>query len=415
LDITELRHEPTQHDTPMPISHALARALDVVVPVLDIARDRPRGADPPMFCERRGYTDFLASLPDDELLRCESEGFATRLPLLPAAPPALVELSQKLIEITRLPGRVLKDEPQRIGKRRLVSERKQSEIEALLSVVAHLAARAERIVDVGAGRGHFTRIAAEVFERDAVGIERVPDRVTTAMRLGTGTRASFFLRDATREALGLQVGDLAIGLHACGALGDRLIAEAIEARCAVALVSCCLQKIDTPERRPSSRAAMAAGFVLSKEILGLSNLTSRSQGVESSLADTMDARRKRWALTRLLRHRGISVEPGEEMRGLNRRLAHRAFPELVKKALLQRGLAPASLAEVDEHDRMGTIEFEKMRRFSLPRSMLARALEVTIAFDRAALLEECGYDVRVVEIYDVDITPRNLATIAALP
>lgn len=414
LDITKPLHEPNPQHASTPVSYALARALDVVVPVLDIAAERPRGADPPMFCERRGYTEFLASLPNDELLRCESEGLAARLPLLPGAPAALVELGQKLREITQLPARVLKDEPQRIGKRRLVSERKQSEIEALIAVVAPLAARAERIVDVGAGRGHLTRIAAEVFDRDAVGIERVPDRVDTAMRLGTGTRASFILRDASREALGLRAGDLAIGLHACGALGDRLIIEAIEARCDLALVSCCLQKIETPERRPSSRAAMAAGFVLSKETLGLSNLTSRLQGVESSLAETMDARRKRWALTRLLRHRGMSVEPGEEMRGLNRRLAHRSFPELVEKALLQRGLAPASPAEVQEQDRLGTIEFEKMRRFSLPRSMLARALEVTVAFDRAALLEEHGYDVRVVEIYDVDVTPRNLAAIASV-
>jgi hypothetical protein len=159
---------------------------------------------------------------------------------------------------------------------------------------------------------------------------------------------------------------------------------------------------------------MVAGLVLSRETLGLSNLTSRQQGVESTLRETMDARRKRWALTRLLRHRGISVQPGEEMRGLNRRWAHRSFSDLVQRALLQRDLTPASPSEVAEHDRWGTVEFDKMRRFSLPRSMLARALEVTGAFDRAALLEERGYDVRVVEIYDVDITPRNLATIASI-
>jgi SAM-dependent methyltransferase len=397
-----------------PVSEALARALDVVVPALDIAADRPRGPEPPRFCETRGFTDFLASLSDDELKRCESEGLAERLSVLDGAPPTLVELGRNLLDVAHLPARVQKDKLSRIGKQRAVSQRKQSEIEALLAVVAPLAERANRVVDVGAGHGHFTRIAAEFFDRDAVGIERVPERVTTAERLGAGTRASFLLLDATHEALGLRAGDLAIGLHACGGLGDRLIVEAIEARCNVVLVSCCLQKIDTAVRLPSSQAATAAGLVLSRETLGLSNLTSRQQGVESTLGETMDARRKRWALTRLLRHRGITVKPGEEMRGINRRFAHRTFPELVQKALVQRELTPASLAEIAEHDHFGTIEFDRMRRFSLPRSMLARALEVTVAFDRATLLEERGYDVRVVEIYDIEVTPRNLATIASI-
>lgn len=396
------------------VSKALARALDVVIPVLDIAADRPRGPEPPMFCETRGFTEFFASLSDDELKRCESEGLATCLSVLPNAPPTLVELGRNLLDVAYLPARVQKDNPTPIGKQRSVSQRKQSEIEALLAVVAPLAERANRVVDVGAGHGHFTRIAAEYFDREAVGIERVPERVTTAERLGAGTRASFLLLDATQEALGLRAGDLAIGLHACGGLGDRLIAEAIEARCNVVLVSCCLQKINTAVRLPSSEAATAAGLVLSRETLGLSNLTSRQQGVESTLGETMDARRKRWALTCLLRHRGIMVKPGEEMRGMNRRFAHRSFADLVQKALETRGLAPASPAEVAEHDRLGTIEFDRMRRFSLPRSMLARALEVTVALDRATLLEERGYDVRLVEIYDVDVTPRNLATIASI-
>jgi SAM-dependent methyltransferase len=398
----------------MRVSEALAHALDVVVPVLDIAADRPRGPEPPAFCEARGYTDFLASLPDDELRRCEIEGLAKRLSVLADAPPSLVELGRSLLTVAQLPERVSKDEQVRMGKQHAVPQRKQNEIEALLAVVAPLAARADRVVDVGAGHGHFTRIAAEMFDREAVGIERVPERVTTATRLGEGTRARFLLLDATREALGLRAGDLAIGLHACGALGDRLILEAIKAQCNVVLVSCCLQKIATPIRLPSSQAANSAGLVLSKETLGLSNLTSRHQGVESTLGETMDARRKRWALTRLLRHRGITVKPGEEMRGMNRRFAHRSFQDLVQKALAFRGLTPASAVEVAEQDRCGTLEFDKIRRFSLPRSMLARPLEVTVAFDRATLLEERGYHVRVEEICDVDVTPRNLATIATI-
>lgn len=395
-----------------PVSTALARALDVVVPALDIAAERPRNPEPPAFCQARNFTEFLAGLSPEELVRCETEGLAHRLPELANVPPSLAQLAQDLLEITRLPQKVPQDKPTDIGKRRSVSVRKQSEIEALLTLVAPLATQARRVIDIGAGRGHFTRIAAEIFDRDVIGIERVSERVDTAERLGAGTRASFIVRDAMQEALGLEARDLAIGLHACGALGDRLVTEAAEQGADVALVSCCLQKITAPYRLPFSRQAAMAGFRLSKETLGLSNLTSRQLGVESTLRETMDARRKRWALGRLLRERGISGQLGEEMRGVNRRWAHRSFADLVQKVLQERGLSAASATEIDEQDRLGSIEFDKVRRFSLPRSMLARALEVTVALDRAAYLEEHDYDARVIELCPMDVTPRNLAIVA---
>jgi hypothetical protein len=100
------------------------------------------------------------------------------------------------------------------------------------------------------------------------------------------------------------------------------------------------------------------------------------------------------------------------MRGLNRRLAHRPFSDLVERALSLRGLEPASPHEIAEHERMGSIEFGRMRRFALPRAMMARPLEVTVAFDRATLLEEQGYQAQVTEVFEMDVTPRNLATIA---
>jgi len=394
-------------------SKCLRRALDVVVPALDIAAGRPRGPEPPTFCQDRGYTDFLVSLSDEELERCEAEGLASRLHALENVPPSLAALARDLLDVARLPASIHNDKPHRLGKQRSVSERKQNEIEALLVAVAPFAARARRIIDVGAGRGHFTRIAAEFFDRDAIGIEREPERVMTAARLSLGSRARFVLVDAGREPLHFDAEDLVIGLHACGALGDRLISAAAQARCDVVLVSCCLQKIEGSARLPLSNAARLAGLVLLRETLGLSNLTSRRRGVESTLGETIEARRKRFALTRLLRHRGVAVEPGEEMRGINRRFAHKPFAELVQKALLHRGLALASPHEIDHHDRCGAAEFIQMRRFSLPRAMMARALEVTVAFDRAVLLEEHGFDAHVVEVFDKDVTPRNLATIGA--
>ncbi len=397
------------------VSTDLARALELVVPALDITLGRASSKEPPGWCEARGYTSFLASLSDDEVARCEASGLASRLPMLPNAPPSLVALGRAALGVSALPGRLEGTSGTRLDRPRLVSDRKKRQLEALLDAVGPMAQRARRIVDVGAGRGHFTRLAASMFDREALGIEREPARVEAAALLGQGTRARFEVLDACRDPIVFSPEDLAVGLHACGGLGDRLLLEAARAPCDVVLVSCCLQKIDGPAREPLSAAAKAAGFVLPKEALGLSNLTTRLVGVEASLSEMLDARRHRHALGRLLRARGVSAQPGEEMRGINRRRAREGLGELAARALLLRGLPPATEAEIREHEAEAAIEFGLIRRWTLPRAMLSRPLEVAVVLDRAAALLERGYAARVAEVFEADATPRNLGIFGEAP
>jgi SAM-dependent methyltransferase len=278
-----------------------------------------------------------------------------------------------------------------------------------------MAARARRIVDVGAGRGHFTRIAADCFDVEALGIEREPERVSAALALAEGTRALFVAFDALQEDLAFAPDDLLVGLHACGELGDRMILSAANAPCDLVLVSCCLQKISGPVRAPLSQRAARAGLVLKREALGLTNLTARPVGVESSLEDMLTARQHRYALLCLLRARGLDVLPGEEMRGINRRRARLGLGELAARALSLRGMAPATEAEIRAHEEAARLAFSRMRRLSLPRSMLARPTEVCVVADRAAALEERGHDAEAAIVFDPDVSPRNIAILARAP
>src|SRR5262249_21302252 len=231
---------------------------------------------------------------------------------------------------------------------RAVSARKQQQLPALLGAVAAMAGHAARIVDVGAGRGHFTILASARFGREALGIERDGDRVAAARAAAVGSEARFVRLDAGRETLAFDAGDLAVGLHACGALGDRLVTAAAAAGCDVALVSCCLQKIEGAAREPLSRAA--AGPLLPREALGVANPTAQPVGVEASIEEMLAAREARHALHRLLRARRVEVAPGEEMRGINRRRAHRGLAALAEQALARRGLPAATEAEVRHHE-----------------------------------------------------------------
>ena len=81
-----------------------------------------------------------------------------------------------------------------------------------------------------------------------------------------------------------------------GGTGTGFPGAAAAAGCDLALVSCCLQKIDEEERAALSRAG--EGLSLRRETLGLSNLTSQAKGVETTIEKTMAARQARHALLR---------------------------------------------------------------------------------------------------------------------
>ena len=400
------------------VTGALARAQGTLWPILDIVDQRVHDAQIPLWCERRGWTDFLLGLDESELKHCEAEGLAIALPTLRAAPDSLTDLARSVLAVSALPALLSQDvQPSRAAFRG-VRSRKQKQLSALLGALAPQATAALRIVDVGAGSGHFARLSAQHFGRATLGLERNPERVARAASRAQADRshdqglaAEFAVIDAGHEKLELQPGDLAIGLHACGELGDTLVKAVVDSGADLALVSCCLQKISTAERLPLSRAA--AGFALKKDTLGLSNLTSQAIGVESSIEDTIRARRVRYALRLLLLARGLDFEPGAEMQGVNRRQAHAGLQAIAQRSLIVHGLEAASVAEIAHFEQAAERQFEVIRRLSLPRDMLARAIELSVILDRAARLEESGFAVRVATIFERAVTPRNVSLFAS--
>lgn len=401
------------------VFEALSRAQRCLVPVLDVIEGRVSDASPE-WCDARGWSQWLLALDDAALVHGEVRGLASLLESVSDAPASLLEL----VHAARAAGSVpplpltlrlsppLDDDGVRAPHERSVPLRKQPQLDALLMAVRPLAEHAQRIVDVGAGHGHFARRAAARFATDTVGLDRDLERVSTATALSASTPGARFLAfDASREELSLSEGDLAIGLHACGGLGDALVLAAARGGPDVALVSCCLQKIGGESRAPLSRAG--AGLSLTRGALGLTNVTARAMGVEASMEAIMAARRARHALYHLLRSRGVRELPGAEMDGINRRQARLGLAIIAARALALRGLAPASDAELDARAAEAGALHDRIRRLSLPRSALARVVEVALVLDRAAALREAGYAVSVATVFDEAVSPRNLGIFAS--
>lgn len=389
----------------------LGWVLDVLRPVLDIVEGRVDSAEPPAWCAQRGWADFLLSLSDEALHGCEAQGLEACVDELHGVPSTLMALARAVSRVTSLPP-IEHAAGDQLGDVRLVSVRKRAQLQALLAALEPMARGAERIVDVGAGRGAFTRLSRERFERPALGIERDENRSRFAAGRALGVGGlEFRVSDVLHDGLELQARDLAVGLHACGELGDRLAAAAAQVGCALALVPCCLQKIVAQRRAPLSRAM--SGVSLSRSCLGLTNQTAQPEGVETSLASTQSARLIRYSLLQLLRGHGLALAPGEEMRGINRRRAHQGLREVALRAFSLRGLPPPSDAEIAHYEALGRSRFGSLRRLALPRSLLARLVELSVALDRAALLEEHGCATRVGTLFERRVTPRNLAIFAS--
>jgi hypothetical protein len=396
----------------------LANVLGVLAPVLDIVDTPVETPTPPAWCHERGWSEFLLALGDDELSASERGGFALLLATRADAPAELRELAVRVQSCTRLPALGTRELGLPAAALRGVSARKRGQLAALLGALAPLAAKAERIVDVGAGQGHLARLAAELFQRPTMAI----DRDAALLRSGSersgqldGCADSFGVcfveTNVGQERLELRGTDLAIGLHACGELGDRLVVAAAAAGCDVALVSCCLQKTSAASRQPLSREAR--GFEIRRGALGLTNLTPREDGVEASLADNLRAREARLGLRYLLHARGLDVSAGEEMRGVNRRRAQTGFGDLAAHCLSLRQLPPPSPLELRELGDAARRDYAVIRRLSLPRSLLARLIELAVVRDRATALEESGQAVAVAQLFEQRLTPRNTALFAS--
>lgn len=395
-----------------------ARFIDasrLLASVSDIVHERSSGLEPPSWCERRGWATFFRDLPDDRLHLLERDGLAAHIVSWPGAPDSLAALAREILRVTALP-RLEEVRPNDVATRR-ASPRKRAQVAAfarlLDSAPWRLVAKASRIVDVGSGHGHLTRHLAYALAVEAEGWERDPARVSVACSLTLDARARFLVADAGDRAAALTSSDWVVGLHACGELGDIAVNSAIAARSSLALVACC------PQKRAGGRHPLSAVDALSTEsltlqhaALGLGNVRDGELGVEADLESRIASRIHRIALRKVLLALGHATQPGEEMRGINRRRASGSLLELVSHAFTTRGLPVPSRQLVEVSARSAMDEYRLARRWELPRGMLARLVEVWIALDRAAWLVENGYRVSVCEAFSRETSPRNVAVLA---
>src|SRR5690606_29752243 len=205
-----------------------------------------------------------------------------------------------------------------------------------------------------------------------------------------------------------------VALHACGDLHVRLIQLGIEQRCRqLAIAPCCYNRIRGNIYQPLSSAAQASRLQLSRDDLGL------------PLSETVTA----GARERRQRDQSMAWRLGFDL--LQRKLraddSYLPTPSLpsawLKKNFEQycRDLATLnSLPEPQaepwyELEQRGWQRLAEVRNLELLRGLFRRPLELWLLLDRALLLAENGYKVRLGTFCPSELTPRNLLLLAELP
>jgi hypothetical protein len=332
----------------------------------------------------------------------------------PAPFPQLAAEAQALCELAELPAHDLPapDSRQQVD----VPGRKWQQIRAF---AAHLQFRqpARHWLDWCAGKGHLGRQLAQdgsaltCLEWDAALVEA---GAQLSKRLGI--HADHRCQDvlATTCAVQLQPQHTPVALHACGDLHVRLLQLAIAGDIRqLAVAPCCYNRTQSATYQPLSRVAQASALQLSRDDLGL------------PLSETVTAG------NRERRHRDQSMAWRLAFDLLQRQLRQQddylPTPSLpvawLKKdfASYCRDLAALKqLPEPDKQDwaaleRAGWQRLAEVRNLELLRGLFRRPLELWLLLDRALLLEEHGYEVRLGSFCPSQLTPRNLLLLAERP
>jgi SAM-dependent methyltransferase len=400
----------------MSVATTLERALGILDEARDIVAGRPVEGEAPTWAQARDWSGYLLGLSADQLSEAERAP-GTWFAADTAAPASLRALMERAAGVCSPFEDVSEPEPQDIERH--VKRRKQAQLAAFSAVALREFAGVARIVDLGSGHGHLTRALARTLRPgETLGIDWQDERVARAIDLAGPEGPRFVHADASHavgDQLPLGAGDLVVGLHPCGDLGDVLVSRARGAGAHVLAVSCCFQKTTRDAREGLSEQAQRAGFSVPKHALGLANVSAVSFEGSGSLAEKRVWRRTRLALHLLLEARGVQVDPGAEARGVPKDRVRQGLAEIAALSLTKRGLAPATVAELAYAAARAEHADAAIARLALPRHALARVLEVAIVTDRARLLEEGGWRTRVITLFSSRTSPRNLAIVAAAP
>ncbi|MCQ4313815.1 SAM-dependent methyltransferase [Pseudomonas stutzeri] len=333
-----------------------------------------------------------------------------------AAPAPFPELAEQAMALGRVDQLPTLRNPSIDARQAVdVPGRKWSQIQAFGSTL-NFSERPQHWLDWCAGKGHLGRQLAALggtltcLERD-VRLVEAGARLSQRLGIEANHRQQDVMSDAVAQHLG--PAHTPIALHACGDLHVRLLRLGIEQGCRqLAVAPCCYNRIQDGNYQALSGIARRSSLTLSREDLGLPLSETVTAGARE--------RRQRdhsmaWRLAFDLLQRALRGEDSYlPTPSLPSTWLKKSFEQYCRDLATLKGLPPPQNEAWSQLERRGWQRLAEVRNLELLRGLFRRPLELWLLLDRALLLAENGYAVRLGTFCPTELTPRNLLLIAEL-
>lgn len=303
--------------------------------------------------------------------------------------------------------------------------KKKHEIKQLGPLINHFYHKnqIERMIDIGGGIGLLSQTISNAYqikitsvdmdaklqetgrkrhEKNAKGLEKVEFKQIKVSK------------DEPRFLAELNSKRMTVGLHTCGPLAVSQIQASVAQKVKTIInLGCCYLKLNEGDDQNLSSFAKNDPLLLNQYALTLACGAHRKVSLDS-VTFKRSVKYYRYAIHALLidkYQRGDILIFGNS----SAKDYHGSFPQYVRGQFEKVGLA---VMQSDEELQSFYEEklpiVKRMYAAGFIRDALSRLLEVYLLLDRAIYLEENNYEVEIVELFDENISPRNLAIIAHL-
>lgn len=342
---------------------------------------------------------------------------------LPGEPPrSLHSLGLELRELTALPWHE-GVQPLTTADSQGLNAKKVHEVERVLSLLGPRTRTIRQAVDIGGGMGHLARLCVRTFDwtfhsidRDAALQEKGRDWLRRARALPREKLC--FIHASVEDRPQSEIDSLfagedraSIGLHTCGALALTQIRKSQGAGLLLSF-GCCYDQMDAERDYPVSRFGQSHALPITRRALFLAT-RGRHHKAEAEFALMKRVNEQRFALDLLLRRRFPAlgfVRAGDAPKALYAESFAVYARDRLERLKLEVGMTDA---ELDAFEVSARPETRRIFHCHLLRDRFARALEVVILLDRGLLLEELGFQVELLQVFEPRLSPRNIALIAS--
>lgn len=333
--------------------------------------------------------------------------------LAPTPFQALAEQAAALTRVDELPMRTLPASDPRQATD--VPGRKWLQIQSF-SAALDFRERPRHWLDWCAGKGHLGRqLASDGTPLTCLEWDPTLVNAGAQLSLRLGIDASHIQMDVMSAEAAAQLDPVStpVALHACGDLHVRLLQLTITQGCRqLALAPCCYNRIQGEQYQPLSSAARQSSLILSRDDLGLPLSETVTAGTrERRQRDQSMAWRLGFDLLQRKLRDDDSYLPTPSLPSA---WLKKSFEQYCRDLATLKGITAPLTEPWQQLEQRGWQRLAEVRNLELLRGLFRRPLEHWLLLDRALLLAENGYQVRLGTFCPTALTPRNLMLIAEL-